>query len=79
MSTIKQADSRPRCNRCEFPLREGEFLLCADCAEEEDREIEERTHEQEKRPYCGCPYCFCLTKTEYGEPCESCLMGAHQG
>ncbi len=28
---------------------------------------------------CGCPYCNCSVRTEYGEPCENCTNHAHQG
>lgn len=72
-------DSRPRCAHCEFPLREGESWLCAACGEDYDREAEERIREEESWPHCGCPYCCCMAKTEYGEPCGNCEMGAHQG
>jgi hypothetical protein len=30
-------------------------------------------------PKCGCPYCFCSSETEHGEPCTDCEVGVHQG
>jgi hypothetical protein len=50
-------------------------------ASESDDEEEEdaRRMEQEDWPRCGCQYCFCCTRTEYGEPCDNCVAHAHQG
>lgn len=31
------------------------------------------------RPMCGCSYCFCMTDTEFGEVCDDCAAGVHQG
>lgn len=28
---------------------------------------------------CSCPYCYCGMPTEYGEVCNDCLAGCHQG
>ncbi len=28
---------------------------------------------------CGCTLCHCSIRTEYGEKCEDCSRGAHQG
>lgn len=28
---------------------------------------------------CGCKFCFCFTRTKYGETCYDCMNHAHQG
>ena len=33
----------------------------------------------EDLPKCGCKFCMCSVKTEYGEPCAACAVGVHQG
>lgn len=33
----------------------------------------------ETRTVCSCPYCWCGNTTEYGEVCNDCLLGIHQG
>ena len=38
----------------------------------------ERERESEMMD-CGCKYCYCSQKTEYGEPCYDCENHAHQG
>lgn len=35
--------------------------------------------EQDRRPRCGCRYCECSNRTEYGETCGDCIVHAHQG
>jgi hypothetical protein len=35
--------------------------------------------EYDTRRTCGCELCMCSLQTEYGETCENCLSGAHQG
>jgi hypothetical protein len=28
---------------------------------------------------CGCLFCFCGLETRFGEVCDDCLSGEHQG
>lgn len=44
--------------------------------EEGDDEQEDR---EDDRPTCGCRYCFCSQRTDYGEQCSDCAAHAHQG
>ena len=30
-------------------------------------------------PICSCPYCWCSNRTAYGEICDDCRNGVHQG
>jgi hypothetical protein len=44
-----------------------------------DREDDEDEEFEEVYGQCSCPYCFCINSTEYGEVCNDCLAGMHQG
>ncbi len=51
----------------------------ADDDEYWDDEDDEDRDPEEDWENCSCPYCLCLNKTEYGEVCGDCILGAHQG
>jgi hypothetical protein len=53
----------------------GQSLRFCDC--ELERAVEGELEDEERR--CGCRYCHCFERTEYGEPCRMCADGAHQG
>ena len=59
-----KVDACPDCGE-EWPA-----CVCREDDGEDDRDEWER---------CGCPYCFCHNRTEYGEPCGDCVAHAHQG
>lgn len=66
---VRQAQSKPRtCPDCGH-----KFSQCI-CYEEDEED-----EEPEERSRCGCPYCFCMNETDYGETCSMCLNHAHQG
>lgn len=47
--------------------------LCDDCMEKE------LNTEDNEEGTCSCPNCSCGLPTPYGEICDNCRVGAHQG
>jgi len=67
--SVHETHASSKCGDCGLPYAD----CCCDEWEEDDEQ------EREEWPRCGCQYCFCHTRTEYGEPCSSCVNNAHQG
>jgi hypothetical protein len=48
--------------------------------EEEDDNFDPDDPVYDRRPECGCPYCYCCCPVEIdGESCSDCRYGCHQG
>lgn len=46
--------------------------------DDERDEIGQEDEDPEHYEYCGCRFCTCMNRTEYGMTCNDCLNGAHQ-
>ncbi|MBZ0297093.1 MAG: hypothetical protein K8L99_31320 [Anaerolineae bacterium] len=61
--------------------RERYTFTCTECGHESERDepTGEWEYDYEEWPRCSCPWCHCLNETEYGEVCNACQRGSHQG
>lgn len=61
------------CVNCGCPAI-NDLMLCEDCF---DAEMANDYDDEPDTVKCGCRYCPCFIRTEYGEVCDECRRGIH--